>query len=105
MTTSQFSGTARRMGWLAAGGVGVYVALFLRQAGRRSATTFTRGTGTQVATVTSQPTSQQQQQQQQQHNNLLSPTTNQPLLVVPPSRGRYEVVWRDDWDFEEQQFD
>lgn len=91
-TSSKFSGTARRMGWLAAGGVGVYVALFLRQAGRRSATTLTRGTGTQVATVTQQP-------QQQQHISLV-PTTNQPLVVPPPKRGRYEVVWKDDWDYD-----
>jgi hypothetical protein len=92
------SNASKAAGLLAAGGIGVYVMLFMRHAGRRSAHMLASGSTTQHA----------------QHNvHTVRENTSPSVQPPPPSislmpmagaqpymRKKYEVEWRDEWDLE-----
>jgi len=84
---------SKAAGLLAAGGIGVYVMMAVRHAGRRSAHTLARGSTTQhaqqnIATVHDTPPSS------------VPPLSNlnQTPMTDSYMRKKYEVEWRDEWD-------
>jgi len=103
------SNVTKGAGLLAAGGLGVYLAMFVRHASRRSAHMLASGSQTQHAQQNIQSLHQlpsssfQPSQTHAGHPQAISVPASismMPMAGQPYLRKKYEVEWKDEWDLD-----